>query len=315
MKLELTNTHLERLQVQDLRNEIVQKLKKTHRKLAEQQSKLGELRRAKVRGEHSIETKIFKVLKEIGIELSSYHGGSLNGKDIKKVMNNATHIFDEFAAILRNGARVGCVLSNDGIDSMCLHFREVFVLWDGAFSLARTMNPTPENVRTYRRFVDAALHGSQILLCPITPKVHAMVRHVAHQMTHLPGGLGDKMEDWVERLHQWGIQQRRRFRTVQNPMVRVTAREKANSRCSYPDVLAQVDATDARNKRTTRCPPRENSSVTRDGLEPLNISQTLRTWSLPGRNQYLTMGLGWIRPMSGGWKGSEDPGRVCGDVG
>ena len=53
----------------------------------------------------------------------------------------------------------------------------------------------------------------------------------------------------MERLHQWGIQQRRRFRTVQNPMVRVTAREKANSRCSHPDVLAQVDATDARNKR------------------------------------------------------------------
>jgi hypothetical protein len=53
----------------------------------------------------------------------------------------------------------------------------------------------------------------------------------------------------VERLHQWGIQQRRRFRTVQNPLVRVTAREKANSCCSHPDVLAQVDATDARNKR------------------------------------------------------------------
>ena len=68
-------------------------------------------------------------------------------------------------------------------------------------------------------------------------------------------------------------------------------------------------------KRATRYPPRENSSATRDGLEPLNISQTLRTWSLPGRNQYLTLGLGWIRPMSGGWKGSEDPGRVCGDVG
>ena len=49
--------------------------------------------------------------------------------------------------------------------------------------------------------------------------------------------------------HRWGIQQRWRFRTVQNPMVRVTAREKANSRCSHPDVLAQVDATDARNKR------------------------------------------------------------------
>ncbi len=29
-----------------------------------------------------------RLLKEIGVELSSYHGGSLNGKDIKKVMNS-----------------------------------------------------------------------------------------------------------------------------------------------------------------------------------------------------------------------------------
>ncbi len=90
------------------------------------------------RSEDSIvlKQKIFKVLKEIGIELSSYHGGSLNRKDIKKVMNNATRLFDKFAAIFKGGKREGCLLSDEGIDSMCLHFREVFVLWDGAFLLA-----------------------------------------------------------------------------------------------------------------------------------------------------------------------------------
>lgn len=63
------------------------------------------------------------------------------------------------------------------------------------------------------------------------------------------GGMGDKMEDWVERQHQWGMQMRRRFRTVQNPLVRALAREKADSRNTHPDVLAQVDATDKGNKR------------------------------------------------------------------
>jgi hypothetical protein len=37
----------------------------------------------------SLETKLFKVLKGIVVELSSYQGRSLNGKDIMKVMNNA----------------------------------------------------------------------------------------------------------------------------------------------------------------------------------------------------------------------------------
>ena len=95
----------------------------------------------------------------------------------------------------------------------------------------------------------AALQGSLTLQCSITPKVHAMLMHVKWHMKNLPGGLGDKMEDWVEHLHKWGIRMRRRFRTVQDPLVRAHAREKASSRCNHPDVLAQVDETDAGNKR------------------------------------------------------------------
>ncbi len=60
----------------------------------------------------------------------------MNGKDIKKVMNNATHIFEKLAVILKEGLRDNCILSEEVLDTMCLHFREVFVLWDVAFSLA-----------------------------------------------------------------------------------------------------------------------------------------------------------------------------------
>jgi len=66
---------------------------------------------AKNKGERAAEheTKVFQVLKEIGVELSSYHGGSLHGKDIKKVMNNASHIFDQFAVIFQEGrGRIVC---------------------------------------------------------------------------------------------------------------------------------------------------------------------------------------------------------------
>ena len=83
--------------LQDSRNGIAEKLKRAHNKLVEQQTKLKDMRRAKVRGQHRIETKILCVLKEIGVELSSYHGESLNEKDIKKVMNNATGWLPKFA--------------------------------------------------------------------------------------------------------------------------------------------------------------------------------------------------------------------------
>ena len=57
------------------------------------------------------------------------------------------------------------------------------------------------------------------------------------------------MEDSVERLHQWGMQQRQQFRTVQNPFVRMNAREKAASRKTHPKVLAQMEATNKGNKQ------------------------------------------------------------------
>jgi hypothetical protein len=68
-------------------------------------------------------------------------------------------------------------------------------------------------------------------------------------MMNLLGALGDKMEDWVERLHQWGMQQRRHFRTVQDPLVQALVREKATSCNMHPNVLAQVEETDAGNKQ------------------------------------------------------------------
>jgi hypothetical protein len=157
--------------------------------LCNQQNKLKTMRTSKVRAHDSIETKMFSVLKELDIELSSYHGGSLNGKDIKKVMNNACHIFDTFSTIFKEGKRPTCVLSDANIDALCLQFREVFVLWDGAFSLARTINPVEVDMKIYPLYVDAAVQGSKDLQCTVTPKVHLMLEHVEWKMRNIQGGV------------------------------------------------------------------------------------------------------------------------------
>ncbi len=97
-------------------NAIVNKLKKARHTLAEQQTKLNEMRKGKVRQQSSIETKVITVLKEIGVERSSYHGRSFNGKDIKNVMNNATYLFDAIAVIFKEEKREGCLLSDAEIN-------------------------------------------------------------------------------------------------------------------------------------------------------------------------------------------------------
>ena len=58
-------------------NKFVEKLVKVkaRRMVLVQQLKLKAMRTLKVKEQGSIETKIFSVLKEIGVELSAYHGG------------------------------------------------------------------------------------------------------------------------------------------------------------------------------------------------------------------------------------------------
>jgi hypothetical protein len=58
--------------------DFVEKISKARKMLTDQKLKLKTMRTSKMKDQQSIETKIFKVLKEIGVELSSYHGGSLN---------------------------------------------------------------------------------------------------------------------------------------------------------------------------------------------------------------------------------------------
>ncbi len=163
-------------------------------------------------------------------------------------MNKACHIFDRFLAIFKGGKRPNCALSDANIDALCLQFQEVFVLWDGEFLLARTIEPTEIDTSFYQMYVDAVVKGSKDLQCTVIPKVHLMLEHVEWQMTNIEGGLGDKMEDWVKCLHQTGKCQRLRYRTVQNPVVYSLTREKANSRNMHPDVIAQTDEINKGNK-------------------------------------------------------------------
>ena len=97
----------------------------------------------------------------------------MNGNDIKNVMNNVSYLFHEFSSILKSGKRSNCELSNDNIDKLCRHFQS-----NGAFSYARTINPTANDAIAYQQFVDAAVIGHVSLGLTITPKAHLMLKHV-----------------------------------------------------------------------------------------------------------------------------------------
>jgi hypothetical protein len=103
--------------------------------------------------------------------------------------------------LLKEEKREGCEVD---IDKLCQQHKECLLLWDGAFSAARTINPTDANCYMYKLFVMAAIDCHVNIGCSITHKVHLMLCHVLEQMSKIPGGLGEKMEDWVELMHQIG---------------------------------------------------------------------------------------------------------------
>lgn len=164
-------------------------------------------------------------------------------------MDNATYLFDQFSSILKSGKRDDCEMSDDKIDELCTNFQMVFLLWDGSFLLARKYNPTKEDWEEYQRYVDAAVKGHVNLGLSITPKVHLMHKHVRWQMENIPGGLGNKMEDWVEKSHQLGKRLRARFRTMRNLQKRAKARQRVEHRDSDPAVIHQILQVEMASKR------------------------------------------------------------------
>jgi hypothetical protein len=111
-----------------IQQKMVDRLKQTRHLYSEQQKNLRVLQSSKAKPTASLETKLLKVLKGIVVKQSSNYSGSLNGKDIKKVINNAIYLFGEFLSILKLGKHDNCELNDDAIDALCQHFQSVFCL-------------------------------------------------------------------------------------------------------------------------------------------------------------------------------------------
>jgi hypothetical protein len=153
----------------EVRQKMVKKLKEKQSLLTKQEKAFGAMQSSKAASANSLELELFKILKGFRVEQSSYHGGSLNGKDIKKLLNNTTYLFNEFSSLLKSGKQDNCELEDNGIDALCKHFMLVFVLWDGAFSLAWKKNPMTVNSQQFQQFVKAAVIGHVNLGLKIAP--------------------------------------------------------------------------------------------------------------------------------------------------
>jgi hypothetical protein len=153
------------------------------------------------------------------IKRPSWHGGDILGNECRKLMAWARLIFDQIKGFLL------AKLEEDGgtqrrkreVVKRCDIVAKALLLFDGFLSILRTphQNLTPQLIAKARRFAEKALAVWRILELSVTPKAHAGEAHACDQLEFLKG-LADFCEDWVEQLHQLGLKNNRRTKTIRN---------------------------------------------------------------------------------------------------
>ena len=110
-----------------------------------------------------------------------------------------------------------------------------------------------------------------------------MWRHVAEQMKNVLGGLGEKMEDWVERQHQDGKRSRDAYRRVANVQARADARAHKGHRRCRADIRAQVELVKSDASRNLKRVKDESAEMKRRKERVANRKAALEQFGRPMR--------------------------------
>jgi hypothetical protein len=157
--------------------------------------------------------------KEWNIKRPTWHGGDILGNECRKLMAWARLIFEQLKEYLVEQLEEdgGSERAKTEVRKRCDIVAKALLLFDGFLSILRTDHKdlTPQHITKARRYARKALEVWRILELSVTPKCHGSEDHACDQLEFLKG-LADFCEDWVEQLHQLGLKNNRRTRTIRN---------------------------------------------------------------------------------------------------
>ena len=91
--------------------------------------------------------------------------------------------------------------TEEEIDKKTLQFTDILLVLDALFGHIRIINPTRREVKRMLRCTKILAKLMVLLDLSETPKGHMALEHVSPVVLRR-GGLGDKVEEWIEKLHQ-----------------------------------------------------------------------------------------------------------------
>ena len=162
--------------------------------------------------ERGLDSLIADILgKNLKIYPQAFHGGDMNGVHCRKLIANIEMIMDEVNKValkrlnermIRNTQELN-VQKQDKFRMKIDKFTNLFHVMDIVFSGLRVVDPTEEEILETKKANFVLENIWRDLYLSITPKAHILFIHAIPQFIVL-GGIGDKVEDFVEKSHQEG---------------------------------------------------------------------------------------------------------------
>ena len=157
----------------------------------------------------SIHTKIERILESHGVTIQCYHGGSLTGGSILTLLKKHDVIMDDITEVcheylLNNNhttAESKISVTVEEMEKILNDHRLLFKAQDAVYAHLRLIDPTEEEmIQTVERIKIMKMFWLAMGLSE-TPKAHLVFEHAADDQRRF-GGLGDKIEDPLEKRHQ-----------------------------------------------------------------------------------------------------------------
>jgi hypothetical protein len=197
-------------------------------------------------------------LRKYGVDRAAHHGGDLTGVSIGIMFNGSEEIFDEFQQYLHEeNIAFDREWDKEEIADVLEQFKELFVLCDYLFSLARTKTGevTEDTMTTTAQCIKAVMLKWQDLgMSMRMPKIHAVEDHLLWQMA-LYQGIGDFIEDFIEQAHQIGRTEDTRTRNMRDRRLAALSNSKWEWITLHADVIGAMRVKKENTKKRKRKEP------------------------------------------------------------
>jgi hypothetical protein len=212
--------------------------------------KYDEMRKKRGKVEDSLAYQLDENLKKIGAKIEAYHGGDLNGGSSRAVMEKAKEFFEMMKTSLIDAKHDECELTDEQIKEMMHHYTLLYTELGSCFSYIRQILPTDEDLLHLKMSINNARKlWKDVLAISCTPKAHALFDGHAYEQHERLQGIGDKLEDFVEKGHQLGIRDERRTWNIKNWETMQRSQIRHSRRGSSAAILNHINTVHKSRKR------------------------------------------------------------------